>query len=108
VPQWVVTWLPAGAGATICAIVEAGDEPEAARHGAILLDEELRGEPHHVEVESVAVAPLAGPLVWYGMAWTPDVQRERDELQCCGGANTPTGHSGFCPVHPFEVGRGDG
>lgn len=80
-------------------IVEADGRVDAAQAGGEALDAELRGPPHEVEIDKVQVFPIADspPPEWFSISWRAQAVIVPESFQCCGGAPTLDGHSGYCP-----------
>lgn len=74
--------------------VWAATETEAAELGRrVLIGENEDHDPDYCE--TVAVVPVSG-MKWFEF----DAKAVPAELQCCGGAGTLDGHTGFCEHRP--------
>lgn len=94
-PMWLALWLGHHAGFQDCVVVQAASIDDAAAIGAELLDAELR--PKEVEIGKVQVWPLPEQGQWFDVDWRANATPSA--LQCCGGAPSSDGHSGYCPEH---------
>jgi hypothetical protein len=97
--RWIVVrHLPQdGTLQTDCAIVTADEAARAAEEGARALIAEAPlevGDSLDEVVAVIAVDERRAPE-WFRF----DLNAERCELQCCGGAPTDDGHSGYCELH---------
>lgn len=97
-PLWIVTEHPERCQTQNAALVRAATDQEAAEIGVEALAADYAGREDDFDTDSVIVWEVTDRRA-FAISLRAEAELVPDEFQCCGGAGTQGGHSGWCQEH---------